>query len=32
MDVPVGAIEGGKIFIQESLSMNSKARTYWGLK
>lgn len=32
MDVPVGAIEGGKIFIQKSLSMNGKARTYWGLK
>ncbi|WP_332761425.1 DUF4190 domain-containing protein [Pseudarthrobacter sp.] len=32
MDVPVGAIEGGKIFIQKSFSMNSKARTYWGLK
>lgn len=32
MDVPVGAIEGGKIFVQRSLSMNSKARTYWGLK
>ncbi|MHC8606927.1 hypothetical protein ACW4FP_04640 [Paenarthrobacter ureafaciens] len=32
MDVPVGAVEGGKIFIQERLSFNSKSRTYWGLK
>lgn len=32
MDVPVGAIEGGKIFIQKSMSTNSKARIYWGLK
>lgn len=32
MDVPVGAIEGGKIFIQKSMSINSKARIYWGLK
>jgi len=32
MDVPVGAIEGGKIFIQKSMSMNSKSRIYWGLK
>ena len=32
MDVPVGAVEGGKIFVQESLSFNSKARTYWAVK
>lgn len=32
MDVPVGAIEGGKIFIQKSFSMNSKSRIYWGLR
>jgi hypothetical protein len=32
MDVPIGAIEGGKIFIQKSWSMNSKSRIYWGLK
>ncbi|MET3203915.1 hypothetical protein [Arthrobacter sp. UYEF13] len=31
-DVPVGEIEGGKIFIQKSLSMNSEARAHWGLK
>lgn len=32
MDVPVGAIEGGKIFVQKSMSTNSKSRIYWGLK
>jgi hypothetical protein len=32
MDVPEGAIKGGKVFIQESLSFNSKARTYWALR
>ncbi|WP_426766127.1 hypothetical protein ACP3TD_06090 [Pseudarthrobacter sp. 1G09] len=32
MDVPVGAIEGGKIFVQKSFSMNSKARVYWAVK
>lgn len=32
MDVPEGAINGGKIFVQESLSFNSKARTYWALQ
>lgn len=32
MDVPIGAIEGGKIFIQRSFSMNSKSRIYWGLR
>ncbi len=31
MDVPTGAIEGGKIFIQKSFSTNSKSRIYWGL-
>ncbi|MFB0840320.1 hypothetical protein ACETK3_20245 [Arthrobacter sp. E44] len=31
MDVPLGAIEGGKIFVQKRLSMNSKSRIYWGL-
>lgn len=32
MDVPTGAIAGGKIFIQKSFSMNSKSRIYWGLR
>ena len=32
MDVPTGAIDGGKIFIQKSFSMNSKSRIYWGLR
>ncbi|TQJ58056.1 hypothetical protein FBY30_0266 [Arthrobacter sp. SLBN-83] len=32
MDVPTGAIEGGKIFIQKSFSTNSKSRVYWGLR
>jgi len=32
MDVPTGAIEGGKIFVQKSFSTNSKSRIYWGLR
>ncbi|MGO4433963.1 hypothetical protein AB4Y88_11890 [Paenarthrobacter sp. RAF9] len=32
MDVPVGAVNEGKIFVQKSLSLNSKARTYWGIR
>ncbi|MHC6231748.1 hypothetical protein ACX5I6_19625 [Arthrobacter sp. MMS24-T111] len=31
MDVPIGAIDGGKIFIQKSFSTNSNSRIYWGL-
>lgn len=32
MDVPTGAIEGGKIFVQKTFSTNSKSRVYWGLR
>lgn len=32
MDVPVGAVDGGKIFVEKSFSFNSKARTYWAVR
>lgn len=32
MDVPAAAIEGGKIFVDETLSFNDKSRVYWGIR
>ena len=32
MDVPTAAIEGGKIFVEESMSFNAKTRVYWAIR
>lgn len=32
MDVPTAAIEGGKIFLQRSISFNHKSRVYWAIR
>lgn len=32
MDVPPAAIEGGKIFVEESLSFRDKSRIYWAIR
>lgn len=32
MDVPPGAIDGGKIFIEERMSFRDKSRTYWAIR
>jgi hypothetical protein len=32
MDVPAAAIEGGKIFVQQTMSFNGKSRVYWAIR
>lgn len=32
MDVPPAAIEGGKIFVEDSLSFRDKSRIYWAIR
>ena len=32
MDVPPGAVGGGKIFVHERSSFNSQARVYWSVR
>ena len=32
MDVPTAAIEGGKIFVEQSMSFNDKSRVYWAIR
>lgn len=32
MDVPTAAIEGGKIFVEQTMSFNNKSRVYWAIR
>lgn len=32
MDVPKAAIEGGKIFLEETISFNDRSRVYWAIR
>jgi hypothetical protein len=32
MDVPTTAIQGGKIFLEKSISFNHKSRVYWAIR
>jgi hypothetical protein len=31
-DEPTAAIEGGKIFIEQTISFNDKSRIYWAIR